>query len=66
MIRWLLGLFGYEIVYVARWVAGGAAYEVTYASRYDALDAQMGRPIHSDMRVAPPWAEMRIRRAGTN
>jgi hypothetical protein len=52
MIRRLLRLCGYRIEYVCEWG--------TYAYRYDGSDYQMGRPIHKDMSVAPPWARRRI------
>ena len=62
----LLALIGYEIVYVAVWTTvdevGSYNVEKTYMTRYSALDAKMGRPIHIDMGVAPPWAKMRVRR----
>lgn len=52
MIRWLLKFFGYKIVYVSEW--GQHDY------RYDSTDYAMGRPIHKDMSVAPPWAKRKI------
>jgi hypothetical protein len=51
-MRRLLALFGYRIEYVSSW--GVRAY------RYDGVDYHMGRPIHKDMSVAPPWARCRI------
>lgn len=27
-----------------------------WSARYDSIDVAMGRPIHADMSVAPPWA----------
>ncbi|GGC90791.1 hypothetical protein GCM10010994_55730 [Chelatococcus reniformis] len=55
MMRWLLGLFGYRIEYGCDWGF--------YEHRYDAIDFHIGRPIHRDMSVAPPWAKARIVRA---
>lgn len=52
MIDWFFRLFNRKIVYVCDWG--------TYDTRYDSLDFQMGRPIHPDMKTAPPWAKMRI------
>lgn len=52
MIDWFFRLFNRKIVYVCDWG--------TYDTRYDSLDFQMGRPIHPDMKNAPPWAKMRI------
>jgi len=52
MIRSILHRFGYRVVYVSEWGE--------HDSRYDSLDHAMGRPIHKDMSVAPPWAERRI------
>ena len=57
MIRWMLGIFGYRIVYVSEFG--------THDTRYDSLDAMMGRPVHENMSVAPPWAGMRIVRSGS-
>lgn len=54
MIRWLLSLFGYKIVYVSEFGV--------HDSRYDSIDEQMGRPIHKDMSVAPPWAKAKLER----
>ena len=51
-MKWLLRLFGLRIVYVCEWGV--------YKHQYDSLDAMMGRPIHKDMSVAPPWATARI------
>lgn len=28
-----------------------------WSARYDVIDFNMGRPIHSNMSVAPPWAK---------
>jgi hypothetical protein len=56
-MRWILGCFGFEIVYECEWGL--------YHSRYDSTDAQMRRPIHPDMMVAPPWATMLITRTGS-
>lgn len=52
MLNWILSWFGYKIVYQSEYG--------THDSRYDSADYQMGRPIHRDMSVAPPWAKMRI------
>lgn len=52
MISWFIGLFGFKIVYACDWG--------TFDSRYDSLDRHMGRPVHKDMTVAPPWAKMKI------
>lgn len=52
MIRWLLKLFGYRVVYVSEYG--------THESRYDSIDYMMGRPIHENMSVAPPWAKTKI------
>lgn len=52
VMKWLLRLFGLRIVYVCEWGV--------YKHQYDSLDAMMGRPIHKDMSVAPPWATARI------
>jgi hypothetical protein len=52
MFRWLVGLFGYRIIYVSEFG--------THDSRYDSVDYMMGRPIHKDMSVAPPWAKMKL------
>ena len=54
MIRRILRLFGYAIEYVD----GGKVWDW----RYDPLDRMMGRPIHDQMSVAPPWAKRRLRR----
>lgn len=27
-----------------------------WTRRYDSIDVRMGRPVHADMSVAPPWA----------
>lgn len=56
LVRILLHVLGYRIEYVSEW--GVHAY------RYDGLDATMGRPIHKDMSVAPPWAKRRIVKRG--
>lgn len=52
MLQFILKLFGFRIVYVCDWGV--------YESRYDSIDRMSGRPIHSDMSVAPPWAKIRI------
>lgn len=52
MLTWFLKLFGYKIVYVSE-------YGV-HDHRYDSIDRHMGRPIHKDMSVAPPWARLTI------
>jgi hypothetical protein len=52
MFKWLVGFFGYKIIYVSSWGEHG--------SRYDSTDRMMGRPIHKDMAVAPPWAKMKF------
>ena len=54
-VRKLLGLAGLEIQYVCEWGV--------YTHRYDSIDRHMGRPIHKDMSVAPPWAKLKIVRA---
>lgn len=54
MIRKLLTLFGYEIVYVHAW----GEWEQCYSS----VDQNMGRPVHKNMTVAPPGARMTIRK----
>jgi hypothetical protein len=42
----------------AKWTNdAGYSYSMRYSSKYDALDARAGRPIHSGMSVAPPWAK---------
>ena len=56
MIGWLVGLFGYRIVYVSEFG--------THNSRYDSTDYMMGRPIHKNMSVAPLWAKMKLERLG--
>jgi hypothetical protein len=48
-MRWFFALFGYRILYRCEWGE--------YEYRYDVIDRQMGRPIHKDMSVAPPWAK---------
>lgn len=52
MLRWMLRLFGYRIVYLSKYG--------THDTRYDSMDYMMGRPIHPDMSTAPPWARMKI------
>ena len=52
MFRKLMSLFGYRIEYVCEWGV--------YDSRYDSIDFHCNRPIHREMSVAPPWADMRI------
>ena len=54
-MRWVLNLLGYRVEYVSDWGV--------HSRRYNSLDASMGRPIHADMSVAPPWAKLRIVRA---
>jgi len=54
MLTRLLNWLGREIVYVCKWG--------TYSHRYNSLDAAMGRPVHPEMSVAPPWVKMRIRK----
>lgn len=51
-MRKILALLGYRIEYRCEWG--------TYSSRYDSIDAHMGRPIHPQMSVAPPWAKRHI------
>lgn len=51
-MRRLLRLFGFKIVYVCEFGE--------FDCRYDSLDRMMGRPIHTDMSVAPPWAKRKI------
>ncbi len=48
-MKWLLRVLGYKVVYVCEWGF--------YDDRYDSIDRTMGRPVHSDMRTAPPWAK---------
>lgn len=52
MLRRLLAFLGYRIEYVSE-------YGI-HSHRYDGTDYAMGRPIHKDMSVAPPWAKRRI------
>ncbi len=52
MIRSILAFFGYKVQYVCSWG--------TYEYCYDGMDFNMGRPIHRDMGVAPPWAVRQI------
>ncbi len=52
MIHWFAKLFGYRIVYISEYG--------THDSRYDSIDYTMGRPIHKDMGVAPPWAKRKF------
>jgi len=52
MLRWLVGLFGFKVVYVCEWGE--------YETRYDSLDYHMDRPVHRDMSTAPPWAKMKF------
>ncbi len=52
MIRYILSLFGYELKYICDWG--------TYNFRYDSIDYAMGRPVHGQMSVAPPWAKLKI------
>lgn len=51
----LLRRIGFNVEYVSGFGV--------HASRYDGTDYAMGRPIHPDMSVAPPWAKRRIARA---
>lgn len=52
LIRRLLSLLGLRIEYVCEWGR--------YDYRYDSIDYAVGRPIHPQMSVAPPWAKRRI------
>ncbi len=52
MLSSFLKLLGLKLVYVCEWGQ--------YDSLYDSIDRMMGRPIHEDMSVAPPWARMKI------
>lgn len=52
VLRWVLALFGYKFEYVSEYG--------THDTRYSSLDHVMGRPCHPHLRVAPPWAKMRI------
>jgi hypothetical protein len=52
MIRRLLKLLGYRIIYRCEWG--------TYSHRYSEIDSHMCRPIHPQMSVAPPWATRHI------
>lgn len=52
MLRRLLSWLGYRVEYVCEWGR--------YDHRYDGTDFDMGRPIHQQMSVAPPWAKRRI------
>lgn len=52
MINTILGWFGYKLAYTCDWG--------TYRYRYDSIDYNMGRPVHKDMGIAPPWAKMII------
>lgn len=54
IIKRILALFGFEVVYVSEWG--------THDTRYGSLERMMTRPIHKDMGIAPPWAKMVIRR----
>ena len=54
----ILKFFGLRRVYVCEWGE--------FNARYDAIDRHMGRPIHKDMSVAPPWAKTMIVREPTN
>ena len=54
MIRRLLALFGWRVTYVCAWGE--------YSRRYDSIDLQMLRPIHENMSVAPPWAQLKLKR----
>jgi len=53
-MRQLLKMLGWEIVYGHRWGV--------WKYRYSNLDYVSGRPIHRNMRVAPPGSKMIIRR----
>ena len=55
MIDRILRAFRFSVEYVSEF--GG------HASRSDATDYAMGRPIHLNMSVAPPWAKRQITRA---
>ncbi len=57
LLNWLLSWLDLKVVYESEFGL--------HEQRYDALDRQMCRPIHKDMRVAPPWARMRIVARGT-
>ena len=52
MFWFILNLFGYKVIYFCEWGV--------YPHRYDSIDNQSMRPIHENMSVAPPWAEMKI------
>lgn len=54
MIRKILGLFGYEIVYVHEWGE--------WKTCYSQADHAMSRPVHKNMSVAPPGSRMEIRK----
>lgn len=54
MIRIILSWFGYKVLYKCEWG--------TYDHIYSRIDQMAGRPIHKDMRVAPPWAKITITR----
>ena len=58
MMRKVLAFFGYCIKYVCKWG--------TYVHRYNSLDAHVGRPIHEQMSVAPPWAKLVIYKCDPN
>lgn len=51
---WLLRKLGFSVEYVSEFGV--------HPTRYDSIDCAMGRPIHPNMSVAPPWAKRRIRR----
>lgn len=55
---WLLRKLGYRVEYVSEFGV--------HASRYDGTDYAMGRPIHPQMSVAPPWAKRRLTRMEKN
>ena len=52
MISLILRLFNYKIIYINN--------HIEYNKRYDSVDEIVGRPIHSEMSVAPPWSKMKI------
>lgn len=52
MIKALIKLAGYRVVYVCDWG--------TYERRYGDFEYYTSYPITRDMKVAPPWAEKQI------
>lgn len=52
MFRRILDFFGFDIIYFCEWGE--------YTHRYDGIDYTMGRPIHKNMSIAPPWAKIKI------